>query len=257
MLLLAVIFGLLTTLMLNFYLRQLKDAAVNRETKKIAVAAMAIPAKTIITKEMVVIREVPVESAHASAVTDVNQVVGNLARTDVVAGEQLLKEKLLPQISAAGGLANLIPLGMRAISIPVNNVTGVSGLITPGDRVDLTGTIELDDPDVRASGTMRSNGNNGQINMPANAEKITVTHVLMQNVEVLAVGQNLQPAAAEKAEKNAESGDSTLTLAVTPDKVQVIAMLLEKGKLAVALRSPADRSINNRLPFKSSQLLVK
>lgn len=245
-LLFAVIFGLLTALTLNFYLRQLKDSVSNRETKKVVAAVAAIPAKTIITKEMVALQDVPADFAHPSAVADVNQVVGNIARADMVAGEQVLREKLLPQKNATGGLSNLIPLGMRAFSIPINEVTGVSGLIMPGDRVDLIGTIEL--VEQTAQGT-------AQTGTPANEKRTTVTHILMQNVEVLAVGQNLQPIVTETGDKKAPGPTGTLTLAVAPEKVQAIAMILEKGKLSVSLRAQADRGINFRPPFKSDMLL--
>lgn len=249
-LLLAVIFGLLTALALNFYLKQIKDSVTMRETKKIVVTVAAIPAKTIITKEMVTLRDVPAEFIHPSAVTDINQVVGNIARADMVAGEQVLKEKLLPQKSTTGGLSNLIPLGMRAVSIPVNEVSGVSGLIMPGDRVDLIGTIELAEPNPQGSVPSGQTAQN-------NDKRVTVTHVLMQNVEVLAVGQNLQPATTETGEKKAPEPAGTITLAVAPDKVQAVAMILEKGKLSLTLRPSADRGINFRPPFKSEQLLGK
>lgn len=248
-LLLAVIFGLLTALALNFYLQQLKNSVTNRETKKIAVVISAIPAKSIITKEMVALQDIPVEFAHASAVTDLNQAVGSIARAEMVSGEQVLKEKLLPQKNSLGGLSNLIPLGMRAVSVPVSDVTGVSGLIMPGDRVDLIGTIELEVPGP-ATGSQ-----SGQQSAQPAAEKVTVTHMLMQDVEVLAVGKNLQPLAANNGEKKAEGSAGTLTLAVPADKVQAVAMLMEKGKFSLTLRSPADRSINYRPPFKSTQLL--
>jgi pilus assembly protein CpaB len=252
-LLLAVIFGLLTALTLNFYLQQVKDAATRRQTKKIVVAVAAIPAKSIITKEMVALQDVPLEYAHASAVTDVNQAVGSIARAEIVSGEQILKEKLLPQKSSIGGLSNLIPLGMRAVSIPVSDVTGVSGLVMPGDRVDLIGTIELENANIQVSGNVRADG---QVNMQANAEKTTVSHLLMQNVEVLAVGKNLQPTpTTENDEKKAEGLSATITLAVPPEKMQVVAMILEKGKVSVALRSPADRAIHSRPLFRDMELL--
>lgn len=246
-LLLAVIFGLLTALALNFYLQQVKDSATRRQTKKIVVAVAAIPAKSIVTKEMVALQDVPLDFAHASAVTDVDQAVGSIARAEIVAGEQVLKEKLLPQKSSIGGLSNLIPLGMRAVSIPVSDVTGVSGLIMPGDRVDLIGTVDVEVQ-------VPANAATGQAQ--ASEQKATVTHVLMQNVEVLAVGKNLQPATTtEKGEKKAEGSSATITLAVPPEKMQAVAMILEKGKVSVALRSPADRAIHSRPLFRDVELL--
>lgn len=251
-LVLAVIFGLLTALALNYYLQQIKDSANKGATKKVVVAVTAIPAKTIITKEMVTTQDVLADYAHVSAVADIDQVAGNIARADMIAGEQVLKEKLLARKSTVAGLSNLIPLGMRAFTIPVNEVTGVGGLIMPGDRIDLIGTVDLEFPNIQVSGSVRPTG---QINMQANQQKVTVTHVLMQNVEVLAVGQNLQPAVTETGEKKSTGPSATITLAVEPDKVQAIAMILEKGKLSVSLRSPADRGIHSRPPFKSEMLL--
>lgn len=239
-LLLALLCGLLTAVALNFYLQSVKDSVTNVKTKKVAIAAVRIPAQTLITAEKVAFKALPIEYVHGSAVSDLSQVVGYTSRAEIEAGETILQTKLAPKESTRNTLAYTVPLGMRAISISVNEQTGVAGLLKPGDRVDVLGTVDIEitsaDPNV-------------------NTVKETKTHVILQNAPVLAVGANFNASGSTGGEEQAKEQGKTVTLAVPPDRMQLVAHLANKGKLFLTLRAPADNSVEKRPPIDSLQLL--
>ncbi|MHB9093464.1 MAG: Flp pilus assembly protein CpaB [Eubacteriales bacterium] len=241
-LLMALICGLLTAIAVNYYLKSVKDTAIALQTKRVAVANARIPARTLVTANMISFKNVPIDYAHGSAVTDANQVVGYTTRAEIEAGEQVLQTKLVPRENSGTTLAYSVPLGMRAVSISVTEQSGVSGLLIPGDRVDVVGTLDIEeqskDPNV-------------------NTVKFTMSHLMLQNVEVLAVGKNYTEPGAQQGDKKDQNqgGAATVTLAVPADRIQYLVAVTDKGKLTLALRSPADKSEQNRPPMNVQQLL--
>ncbi len=243
-LLLALICGLITAVAVNFYLKSVREAASNVKTKKVAFANARIPSRTLITPEMISFKDIPVNVAHGSAAADPSQVVGYMTRAEIEAGEQILQTKLVPRESTGATLAYTVPLGMRAISVSVNEQTAVAGLLNPGDRVDVLGTVEVEipsrDPNV-------------------NTIKLTKTHLILQNVEVLAVGQNYSAPGGQQGDgkDQKKSVPATVTLAVKADQVQLLVAIIDnnKGKLTLALRAPADKSEEDRPPMDAQELL--
>jgi pilus assembly protein CpaB len=106
----------------------------------------------------------------------------------------------------------LVPSGMRAMAVGVNEVIGVSGFILPKDRVDVIATRT-------DQGTDKS------------------TETILQNIEVLAVGKRLE----QEGKQNIEV--PTLTLAVTPEEAERLALALQEGKIHIALRSILDTQV--------------
>jgi len=241
-LLLALLCGLLTAVALNFYLKSVQEAATNIKTRAVAVATVRIPERTLVTANMVTVKDIPVEYVNSYAVNDVSQVVGSTARAEIEAGEQILQTKVIRRDSNRQSLAYSIPLGMRAISIDINEQTGVGGLLKPGDYVDVLGTVEVEifsvDPNV-------------------NTVRETKTHVILQNVGVLAVGTDIgEPGNAEGEEKDSKSDSAgTVTLAVPAEKTQMVAHIASKGDLYLTLRAPADNSVEDRPSIDSLELL--
>lgn len=245
-LLAALICGLLTALAMNFYLKSVQEAASNIKTKKVAYANAFIPAKTLITADMVSFKDVPVNFAHISSVSEASQVVGQTTRAEIDAGEQVLSSKIVPRESTGSSFSYSVPLGLRAISITVNEQSGLLGLVSPGDRVDVLGTADIEeqskDPNIKNV-------------------KHTLTHLVLQNIEVLAVGRSfatpVNVSGQEKKEENksGSGGEATVTLAVPPSQMQVLVALSDKGKLTLALRAPADKSEEDRPGVDATQLL--
>jgi pilus assembly protein CpaB len=132
--------------------------------------------------------------------------------TDVAANELVLDSKLAPKESGAG-LPAVIPQGMRALSVAVNDVVGVAGFVTPGTMVD-----------VLVTGKIESHGTED-----------TITRTILENVRVLAAGQ--------KIEQDREGKPQTvpvITLLVSPEDAGRLAMASTEGKIQLALRNTAD-----------------
>jgi pilus assembly protein CpaB len=245
-LLLALICGLLTAVAVNYYLQSIKEAALNIKTKQVVVANARILPNTIVTPEMFTIKNISVEQVHPNAVSDPAQVSGYTARAEIESGEQVLQTKLVPKESYGFTLAYSIPLGYRAISFSINDQTGVGGMINAGDRVDVMGTVEIEIPSTDPN---------------TNSIKKTKTHMILQNVQVLAIGKNYTPQTIQSGDsKNANQNQSagsanTITLAVPANQMQFIVAVSDKGKLTFALRAPADKSEEIRPSLDALQLL--
>lgn len=165
-----------------------------------------------ITKEHIEIARLPASLVPEKAVRKIEEVAGRVALFDLSKGEPVLLTKLAPPGSPRGLAAKLAP-GMRAMTIRVNEVIGVAGFIMAGSRVDVLVTL---DPDEKAGGGG------------------TISKVVLQNVEVLAVGQNPDP----KDTKATKA--SVVTLAVTPAQAEALSLAATKGSIFLTLRNTRD-----------------
>lgn len=212
----GILLGLVTAFFLYNYLDTMQDpvsAAVPHSD--VVVAASTIPAHTRISAEMLEVRSVPVDMIHPEAGDDISLFVGGIARSEIVRGEQILASRVYTEEMRAT-LSYRIPENMRAVSIPVNEVTGVAGYIAPGDKVDVLLTIEDE------------NINEGAL----------TTYTLFQYITVLAIGE--LPREVEDDESRLVN---TVTLEVTPEQAEVLAYSYQKGSFHLVLRSPADEEI--------------
>ncbi|NPV27634.1 MAG: Flp pilus assembly protein CpaB [Firmicutes bacterium] len=236
----AVIFGLLTAVFVYTYLNNLKKSMDHGEKVKVVVAKQDLQARTLITAAMVEEVERPKEFVHAQAFSDLKEAVGQLTLIPVVSGEELLKSQVVRPGETRQGLAYRVPVGKRAVAVAVNEVSGVGGMLKPGDRVDVVATVDLTD------------GKGG--------DKKTYTVVSLQDIEVLAVGTNLQETSpggkgdgASSDTKKTES--KTVTLAVTVEQARPLVIAAERGAIRLMLRSPADQSKVSTSPFELHDLL--
>jgi pilus assembly protein CpaB len=136
-------------------------------------------------------------------------VLGHGVIIPIAKGEFILPNRLAGE-NAGSGLPALIPPGMRAVSVRVNEVVSVAGFVTPGTRVDvlLTGT-------------------------PGGGEQQTTT--VLQNVAVLASGHTLERTSTGEAQTTA-----VITLLVSPDDAQRLTLASSEGHIQLALRNPLD-----------------
>ena len=179
------------------------------------------------------IAEVDVKVAHFPAADlpggafggkSASKVVGRGAIIPINRGEFILSSKLAPENSGSG-LPSLIPPGMRAVSVRVNDVVSVAGFVVPGTRVDvmLTGT--------------------------PTGGKEPVTTTVLENALVLAVGQHL--------ERNSSGDPQTapvITLQVTPEDAQKLALAGSEGRIQLALRNLVDSEQENLDSVKNTAL---
>jgi pilus assembly protein CpaB len=153
-------------------------------------------------------------------------VIGHGVIVPISKGEFILPNRLAGE-NAGSGLPSLIPPGMRAVSVRVNEVVSVAGFVTPGTRVD-----------VLLTGTPGTNG-----------EQQTTT--VLQNVAVLASGHTLERNSTGEAQNTA-----VITLLVSPDDAQRLTLASAEGHIQLALRNPLDTK-QDEFPSTISRTLFK
>jgi len=152
---------------------------------------------------------VPASVAAPNAYHSTSTIVGRGVILPIQKGEFILPSKLAAE-NAGSGLPSLIPPGMRAVSVRVNEVVAVAGFVVPGTRVDVLLT-----------------GN------PVGAESQTTT--VLENVAVIAAGQKLERNAAGEPQST-----PVITLLVSPDDAQRLTLASSQGHIQLALRNPVD-----------------
>ncbi|MGI5866961.1 MAG: Flp pilus assembly protein CpaB [Syntrophaceticus schinkii] len=229
MIILAVILALLATGMCYFYLQNAVEKADQTEKAQVVQARVEIPKDTNITKEMVELVKVPVDSIHSRALRSLDDVVGKIALDAIIPGEQVLQDRLVKEGDTKAGLPYQIPAGKRAITVAVDEVAAVGWHLQPGDHVDILGIVTA--------------GEQGKSSV-----------VVLQDVLVLAVGKNTQVTREQETEATIEV--KTVTLAVTLQEARPLMFANEEGKMRFALRSPVDHERQTIVPFSMGEFLA-
>jgi pilus assembly protein CpaB len=151
------------------------------------------------------------------AILKPEQAIGRGAISTIYQGEPIL-ESQLAGLGSGGGLAPTIPDGMRASAVRVDEVVGVAGFVIPGMRVD-----------VLVSG-----------NPPGEAaQQGVVTNTILQNIQVLSAGTDIQRDAEGKPQQV-----QVVTLLVTPEQAQILSLASNSLKVQLVLRNPLDTKIS-------------
>jgi len=241
----GIILGIMAIVMAKMYLDQQKQAVQERAKAAIAnmqsnqtavlVAKQDIPQGAAIESGMFETSIVPNKFVQPQVVTSLDRISGMVTVAPISKGEQISLSKLTNLKQNGGGdLAGLTPAGKRAISIIADSVATLSGMVRPGDYVDVLAIIQIP-----------VQGQDGRITSQ------TAVIPLFQNVLVLAVGQNTGTtgSASRYAEKtSSSSGNTLITLALGPQEANLVAFVQEQGKLRLAMRSPADAKIEPMAP---------
>jgi len=210
---LAAIFGLLTAALVHRTLRTGSSAQAGQKTRKVVVAAMKLGLGTQIKAEHLSLAEWPESLLPRGTFTEVEKLVGRVTIAEIFPGEPILDTRLAPEGSAAG-LPAIIPPGMRAMTVKVDEVIGVAGFVAPGTYVDVVGTV------------VEGAGQNA------------ISRVILQNVKVLASGQRME------TQKDGQAVEvKTVTLQVTPEEAEVLALASNAGKLQLVMRNTVDREL--------------
>jgi len=165
----------------------------------------------------------------------IDRAAGGVARTHIAAGQILMAEDVASSEEPAGSLALLVPEGMRAVALTVNDEVAVSSFVTPSDKVDIQLVFSAE----QVARLALDDGDNA----------ILQARVLLQNVQVLSTGETLRTATDGRAIRM-----QTLTVAVTPRQAQLLAVAKETGAFYLALRNPADQALAALPPFSARQL---
>ncbi|HEX8558888.1 MAG TPA: Flp pilus assembly protein CpaB [Pyrinomonadaceae bacterium] len=209
----AAVFGLLAAVSVSRYLSDAQASA--RNMNNVVVAKVDIPLGSRIEAEQLSTVQFPSNAIPDGTFDKADKLVGRVAVVQIAAREPVTDFKLAPE-GSAGGLSAVIPAGYRAMTVKVDDVIGVAGFLQPGTMVDVLTVI---DP----AGQM-SSGN-------------PVSKIVLQNVKVLASGQNLDK---PKDDREADSVKA-VTLQVTPDQAEKLALASTEGKLRLVLRNMIDQ----------------
>jgi len=147
------------------------------------------------------------------ALSNPNDIIGRGVVANIYADEPILDGRLAPK-GAGAGLAAIIPPGMRAVAVRVNDIVGVAGFVVPGMRVDIL-----------IAGTPPS-GSGG---------RGTLERTLLQNIEVLSAGQNIQKDAEGKP-----VSVPVVNLLVTPEQAEILSLASNETRIQLILRNPLD-----------------
>jgi pilus assembly protein CpaB len=213
----ALVLGILAVYLANAYIGRTdqKVAALQTGTTKVAVAAIPLDYGTELTPDKVKFVDYPSSSLPVGIFSNYNQlaptgkkrvVLRPIAVNEPIMATKLAGEGLGPSISY------LLPDGMRAAAVRINDVSGVAGFIQPMDTVDVLITRSL-----------------------PGAENRQVTDVLLQAVKVIAIDQNAQGADGKPIVAK------TATLEVNPTDAQKLALAQQVGQLSLVLRKPGEQ----------------
>jgi pilus assembly protein CpaB len=209
----ALIFGVLAAVSVSKYLSSAQ--AYTKNLNKVAVAKVAIPLGSKIIAEQIMVVQFPKESTPDGAFDSPEKLAGRVAVTNIGIREPITESRLAPEGTAAG-LSAVIPEGYRAMTVKVDDAAGISGFIMPGTLVDVVVVI---DP---REGTGNQN---------------PISKIVLQNIKVLANGQNIDK---PKDEREANSVKA-VTLQVTPEQAEKLALATSEGKLQLVMRNQIDQ----------------
>lgn len=221
-------------IMLFLYMQRFEEEASGGPPVRIIVTTQEIPLGTAIREDMLGVRELPqsyVEARHIPA-SEVNRILGVRVRGGVASDEALLWTDLATTSEQQRDLSGLVRSGMRAITINADVSASFGGLLRPGDRVDALLTVQRED---------RSH----------------VTIPLLQNLLVLASGRDTG-APTRPGERGSRGGSvSQVTLSVTLEQSQVVALAQEQGRLTLVLRNPDDIAVVENAPSTTTADIIE
>jgi len=222
----AIALGLLAALAGYAGLRAAAAQVAHQNSKyyvPVVVTATDLTFGTKLDRAQLRIARYPKESVPAGAFSDIDSVADQTTKIFLAAREPVTATKLS---SRGGGLSMLVRHGLRATSVEVDQVSGVSGFVLPGDRVDVLCTVD----------------NRGGDNQ-------AVTKTILQNTEVLASGQKTTQ------QDNKPITVQAVTILVDPAGAEKVALGLHEGKLHLVLRNPEDGDTLRVAGLNTSEML--
>jgi len=210
----AVLIALMTSLLIYGYIQKKgKVKEVDVAIQPVVVAAVDLSWGTRITNEMLKKANFLKGSLTTGYFSDPDLVVGRVLIYPVKVNEPVFESRLAPVEVKTGGIAAVITPRKRAFAVKVDKVIGVSGFIHPGNRVDILMTLAT-----------------GRTFNP-------VTKTILENILVLAVGSETKE---RKGSEEKSSPTDVITLEVTPEEAEKLALAATEGRLQLALRNFSD-----------------
>lgn len=236
-LLISIASGLLAVVMMWVYMSRRESSLLELSSMKDAIVVTEDIAPDTVLDERVLQRvQVPARYLQPQAASDIGEVVGRVTAVPIPAGAQVLGPSLLGARRTA--LAFEVPRGQRAVTIAISDITGVGGMVEPGNFVDILGTFEYGKP---------IGEQNGHIQY---ADERTEVKTMMQNVPVLAVNhEHVRDRPVPRASTEpppdetpaAGQSISNVTVLVNPAQVQELILAQQVGTLTLSLRAASDK----------------
>ena len=196
------------------YIQNTPVREVSLPTTPVVLAAADLALGVELRREDLRVIAWPSDAVPAGSFSDPQDIVGRGLVQPVAQNDTVLPSKLAP-VGAGAGLPPVIPEGMRAVSVRVNDVIGVAGYVLPGTRVDVVATVN-----------------------PTNQQTDITSKVVLTNVLVLAAGTRIE----RDVEQNKPISVSVVTLLVDPADAERLALASTEGKIQLALRNPLDKT---------------
>ncbi len=183
------------------------------EMKEVVIAGKPLAMGTTIKREDLKVSKLPIDAFPKGAFSKVEEVIDRPVMSNILIDEPIIEGRLAVRGSGLG-LSTIIPVGMRAVSVRVNDVAGVAGFVLPGMRVDVLVT-----------------------GRPPSADG-TVTSTCLQNILVLSAGQTIQADSRGQA-----MPAPTVTLLGTPEQAEILTLANQEGHIQLVLRNGSDHTI--------------
>ena len=194
------------------YLANVPVETVSLPTQPVVVAEAPLRLGAEIQMSDLRVVDWPLDSVPSGAFGDPSEIVGRGVILGMVRHEPILDAKLAA-VGAGAGLPPVIPAGLRALSVRVNEVIGVAGYVLPGTHVDVVATVS-----------------------PTNRPEQMTSKVVLADVQVLAAGTRLE----QDVEDDQPIQVTVVTLLVAPDQAERLTLASTEGRIQLALRNPHD-----------------
>jgi pilus assembly protein CpaB len=170
----------------------------------------------------------PANHVPEDAFNEVDQVVQGVPVARILAGEPVMRRRLAPPGSGVG-LSPKVPVGMRAVSVRVDDVTGLAGFVLPEAQVD-----------VLVTGTPLASPEAGRM-----------TRTILSKVRVISAGENLEPDSTGKPQRV-----PVVTLLVSPDQAELLTLAASQGRLQLVLRNMRDEEVVETRGVRERQMFA-
>src|SRR4029453_16032744 len=194
---------------------QAQSEQYERDSEELVVAAVNIGMAETITPQHVQMARWPRKSISSAVIRTMKDAEGRVVRSAIVAGEPLIEAKLAPNLAGRGGIMPmLVPEGQRGVTIKVDDAVKESGFILPNSTVDVL--VSMPRPD---------------------SKQDRISKIILQDVLVLAAGQTVE------MRDNKPVSVTTVTLAITPEQRERLAVAQSEGRLMLTTRNLRDKTI--------------
>jgi pilus assembly protein CpaB len=194
--------------------------------RTVVIAQKEIPTGEAVQPDQISVVGCVADLAPEGTFSSPSSVVGRIVKTTIYPHEMVLKERLV-EPGSPGGLPALIPEGQRAVTLRVDDTISVAGFIQPGHYVDIVTTIDLN-----------------------KEQKETVSKVILQNIQVIATGQEV-----ERKEEAKPKVVPTVTVLVTLEQAERLILAVNAGTVRLVLRSQSDHQQEETRGARLSSLI--